>query len=306
MNRFKSGVIGHAIGDALGVQCEFSSRDYLKDYPITGFKDTDFRLGWWSDDTSMELALMDSYIKNKSFNYSDIMNNFVLWVDKGDFTPEGHCFDVGSTCYSAISYFRDSNKTPLECGLDDINSNGNGSLMRIFPIAYYCFKKNSSILDIYSLVRDISSITHRHSVSILGCFIYVLYCIKLFEGNSKNEAYNYVKSFNYDMFDIETISYYDRILKNDISSLDISSIKSSGYIVDSLEASFYCLLTTDNYNDAVLKAINLGGDTDTIGAITGSMAGVIYGMELIPDDWINTISREDYIEELCDKFDLSI
>lgn len=306
MSKILDGVMGHAIGDALGVPVEFMDRRELIDNPVTELKDFGERTGWFSDDTSMEIATISSFIKHNSFDYDDIMNNFVLWVDKGEFTHSGYCFDVGRTCLSAISYYRDSHKNPLECGLDGEYDNGNGSLMRILPVVFYCYYKKCSESEVYELVKNISSLTHKHEISILACFIYTIYLFKILDGYSKYDAYNYIKNYDYHLFSSNSLSYFDRILKSNIYELDISSIKSTGYVVDTLEAVFWSILTTDNYKDSVLKAVNLGGDTDTIAAITGSITGIIYGYDSIPCEWLNKLARRDYLEELSLKFENSI
>lgn len=190
----------------------------------------------------------------------------------------------------------------IESGLDNELSNGNGSLMRIAPLIYYCYAKRLKEEDIYHIVKDVSSITHRHEISVMGCFIYVLLGIELLKNNSLKEAYNKIKSVNYSMFSEDCISRYSRILEKDISSYNLDEIKSTGYIVDTLEATLWVLFTTISYDSAIIKAINMGNDTDTVGACVGGLAGIYYGIENINSQWKNDLLRYDYIEELCNKF----
>ena len=306
MPKVIDGVIGHAIGDALGVPVEFKDREQLSYNPVTemiGHGTYNVPKGFWSDDTSMEIALIDSIINNEKIDYTDIMNNFANWIIKGEYTPNGIVFDKGNTCLEAILNYINKNIDPLECGLDDYYSNGNGSLMRILPVAYYSYYKNLNNEQIYQLTKNISSLTHRHEISILGCYIYILYTIKLIQGIDKKEAYKQIQKEDYSKFTKESLDKYKRILKEDINNLNINNIKSSGYIVDSLEAALWCILNTDNYKDSVLTAVNLGGDTDTIAAITGSMTGIIYGYKEIPKDWINSLARKDYLEDLSNNLE---
>ena len=304
MSKIIDGVIGHAIGDAMGVPVEFKDRESLMYYPVT-----DMRIsyaggkGTWSDDTSMELATIDSYVNCGCWNYDDIMTNYHDWINEAKYTARGDTFDVGRTCLKAIKSFNDGKTSALESGSNDANSNGNGSLMRILPVAYYCFYKKLNNDDIYDIVKNISSLTHRHEISILGCYIYVLYVIKLLQAKNKNEAYAEIKKEDYSMFSEEALKKYDRVLVSDISSYEENDIKSSGYVVDTLEASLWSLLTTNSFKESILKAVNLGEDTDTIAAINGSMAGIIYGYKNIPNDWLNVLARREYIEELCVKFE---
>lgn len=306
MPKVIDGVIGHAIGDAMGVPVEFKDRETLTYSPVTdmlGYGTYNVPKGFWSDDTSMEIALIDSLTNNNEIDYNDIMNNFVKWITEGEYTPNGIVFDKGNTCLEAILNYKSKNIEPLECGLNDYYSNGNGSLMRILPVAYYSYYKNLNKEETYSLTKNISSLTHRHEISILGCYIYVLYVINLLQGKDKFESYNLIKKEDYKNFSKESIDTYNRILKEDITTLNINDIKSSGYIVDSLEAALWGVLSTTTYKDSILKTINLGGDTDTIAAITGSMTGIIYGYDSIPQDWIQELARKDYLIDLCNKYE---
>lgn len=305
MTKIKDGVIGHAIGDAMGVPIEFCSREKLLKHPITkmiGYGSYDVKEGTWSDDTSMTIATMDSIINKQKLDYNDIMMNFYQWLKNSKYTPHEEVFDVGRTCIQAITNFSDGVEAS-KCGLTDVMSNGNGSLMRMLPIAYYCYYKKLKEMEIYDVVKNVSSLTHAHEISILACYIYVNYVIRLLEGKDKFASYNLIKLIDYSPFSIEALETYKRILKADIKKLTIEKIKSSGYVVDTLEASLWVLLNAKDYKEAIIGAINLGGDTDTIGAITGSMAGIVYGYDTFPEQWLEKLVKRDYLEELCEKFE---
>ena len=306
MSKIKDGVIGHAIGDAMGVPLEFSVREKLLEHPITsmiGYGSHDVPCGTLSDDTSMEIATMDSIInKNGLLDYNDIMMNFYYWLKDSKYTPHNEVFDAGRTCIQAIINFSKGYDV-FECGLKDINANGNGSLMRILPIAYYCYYKKIENDEIYEIVKKISSLTHAHEISILGCYIYINYVLFLLKGNDKFKSYDMIKLIDYSKFSEESLNLYFRILKDDIKRFNIKEIKSSGYVVDTLEASMWVLLNARNYKEAIIGAINLGQDTDTIGAITGSMAGIVYGYNDIPREWLDKLVKKEYLEDLCDKLE---
>lgn len=306
MPKIKDGVIGHAIGDAMGVPVEFCIREKLLAHPVTkmiGYGSHDVPAGTWSDDTSMEIATMDSMInQGGKINCEDIMMNFYYWLKEAKYTPYGEVFDAGRTCIKSIINFSKGYDI-LECGQKDEYSNGNGSLMRILPIAYYCYYNKLKEEEIFEVVKDVSSLTHAHEISVLGCYIYVNYVIKLLEGKDKFESYNLIKLIDYSMFTEESLEVYKRILKEDIEKYSIDEIKSSGYVVDTLEASFWILLNASNFKEAIIGAINLGNDTDTIAAITGSMAGILYGYNSIPQEWLDKLAKRDYIEDLCDKLE---
>lgn len=305
MSKIRDGVIGHAIGDAMGVPLEFCIREKLLEHPVMtmkGYGSHPVPEGTWSDDTSMEIATIDSIINKKEIDYKDIMMNFYYWLKDNKYTPAGEVFDAGRTCIQSIINFSKGYELS-KCGQKDINSNGNGSLMRILPVAYYCYYKKSKEDEIYEIVKQISSLTHAHEISVLGCYIYINYVILLLNGKDKFSAYNMVKFIDYSKFSNDSLNVYSRILKDDIKRFNITEIKSSGYVVDTLEASMWTLLNAKDYKEAIIGAINLGQDTDTIGAITGSMAGIIYGYDSIPEEWLNKLVKREYLEDLCDKFE---
>ena len=300
----KNGVIGLAVGDAMGVPLEFCIREKLQKNITTemlGYGSHNVPKGTWSDDTSMTLGLIDAINKTGIIIPSDIADNFVKWAENAEFTATDVRFDIGRTCLRAIANY-EGGINPTECGLDDEFSNGNGSLMRILPLIYYCYAKNMNNADIYKVVRDVSSITHRHEISIMGCYIYVLFGIELLKGTNLNEAYKKIRESDYSMFSKQCKEKYNRIINTDISLLNIDEISSSGYVVDTLEATLWGLLTTDNYNSAIIKVINLGNDTDTIGACVGGLAGIYYGLEAVNPNWLNGLLKYDYIAELCERF----
>ena len=224
------------------------------------------------------------------------------WVEKAKYTATNETFDIGRTCLQAVVNY-ERGIPAEEAGMDGEYSNGNGSLMRILPLVYYCYSKGYSEEKIYECVKRVSSITHKHEVSIMGCYIYVLYGIELLKGKTLEDAYKEIQAKNYSYFSTACIERYNRILNEDISKYDMVDIKSTGYVVDTLEATFWCLLNTTMYKEAVVKSINLGNDTDTVGACTGGLAGIVYGVETIPEDWKKDLIKKEYVETLCNELD---
>ncbi len=302
----KDGIIGLIIGDAMGVPLEFCMRKRLMINPTTemkGYGSHNMPKGSWSDDSSLTIATIDSIIKNNKIVYQDIATNFLLWMKEAKYTPTGKVFDIGRTCLRAISRFEENKDLAEKCGGNKVYDNGNGSLMRILPIAYYCYSRKMQENDIYEIVKNVSSITHRHEISIMGCFIYVLYCVELLCGKNIEDAYNFIQKINYTKyFSLDTITCYDRILKNNIKEYSLDKINSTGYVVDTLEASLWVLLNNSSYNDSIINAINLGNDTDTVGACTGGFAGIYYGFNSIKESWKKDLLKYEYIENLCNDF----
>lgn len=301
-----NGIIGFAIGDALGVPVEFKSREELIQCPIVdmiGYKSHNVPKGTWSDDTSMTLATIDSIISNGIINTNDMGNKFLDWFRNSKYTATGQVFDIGRTTLQALAKYELRLNKASECGEDNEYSNGNGSLMRMLPIAYYCFSKHLKENEIVKIVSDVSSITHKHEISILGCYIYVLFAIELLKGNSLKDTYKAIRKSNYKSFSNNARDKYNRILKKDISKYQLEEIKSTGYVVDTLEAVIWVLLNTKSYNEAIIGAVNLGEDTDTVGACTGGLAGIHYGIENIKEEWKNNLLKYNYINKICNKFD---
>lgn len=303
--KMKAGIMGFAVGDALGVPVEFLNRDLLQRRPLKemiGYGSHRVPEGTWSDDTSLMIAAMDSIKENGDVNFDDIMYKFTEWVNYAKYTATDELFDIGISTSKAISNFKRGEK-PTNCGTKGINENGNGSLMRILPFVYYLKFSNFSEEEKTILINQASALTHAHEISQLGCKIYADYVTLLLDGVDKDKALDLLKEIDYNKYySKDSIKVYQRILKGDLKSLDIDQIRSSGYVVDSLEASLWCTVKNDTYEDAVVAAINLGEDTDTIGAITGSLNGIIYGKNNIPERWLNKLRKKDYLEELSNQF----
>ena len=308
MSITKNGLIGFVIGDAMGVPIEFVSRTKLQKEPVTTMQGYgsyfDIPEGTWSDDTAMTLATLDSLIECESINYKDMADKFLNWIDHAQYTATNKVFDIGITTKYALARYKLEKLEPTLCGGTKISENGNGSLMRMLPIALYTYYKKLDDEEIITIVKNTSSITHAHEISHLGCYIYVKYIHYLLTGSNKVESYQQVSELNYEKyFTQDSINEYQRILKNNIQDLSIDDIISSGYVRHTLESVLWTILTTDNYKDAIIKAINLGEDTDTIGAITGSIAGLIYGYDTFPKELLSKLRRLDYLEELSNNFE---
>jgi len=314
-NYVLNAVMGSSVADALGVPVEFINREDLREKPVIDMRSYGTHkqaAGTWSDDTSMTLCLIDSL--SKGLDYKDIMTNFIKWISKGDYTAYGEVFDVGNATREALMRF-ERGKAPLECGGLDANDNGNGSLMRIMPILFYIqsiygteFTQSDEAM---SIIHNVSSLTHAHKRSLIACGIYISVAgmlmgeMVLSEAVEKgiNRAIEYYKK--HDEFEGE-LRYYKRLSTKMFSKTPINNIKSSGYVVDTLEAAIWCLLKTKNYKDCVLLAVNLGEDTDTVAAVAGGLAGLYYGYESIPSEWLDVIAKLDYIESLSKQFYISL
>ncbi|MCB0582075.1 MAG: ADP-ribosylglycohydrolase family protein [Phaeodactylibacter sp.] len=299
----KSALFGLAVGDALGVPVEFVGRSWLKRFPVDdmrGHGTHDQPPGTWSDDSSMSFCLAESLCQGYDLN--DIAEQFLAWCYGQKWTPHGEVFDIGNATLSAIERLRSRQLPPQLAGGMDEGSNGNGSLMRILPLLFYTY--NRPVEERYALVSDVSSITHAHFRSVFSCFVYLEVARQLLRGRHAQEAYEegvaIARQFaEAQQFNRRELFYFSRTLQGKLPEVHEDNIYSSGYVVHTLEASLWSLLTTSSYSEAVLRAVNLGEDTDTSGAVTGGLAGLAYGFDDIPADWVEQLARVEDIEYLC-------
>ncbi|RQO39503.1 hypothetical protein DBR39_11060 [Chryseobacterium sp. KBW03] len=304
-NKVKAGIMGVCIGDALGVPVEFKKREDLKRFPVTKmleYMSWNQPKGTWSDDSSLTLCLAEEL--TKGYNLEKIGQSFVKWNKYGHWTAHGRLFDIGGTTRHALARLIKGESAKFSGNIFE-EDNGNGSLMRILPLAFY-LEKEDDIQTLYLTVKEVSAITHGHFRSVFACFIYVIFAIQLLKGKNKKEAYAHTQEVALEYaekqgFNPNEIELFHKILKSNISDYPEDEIKSGGYVLHSLEASLWCFLNSESYSEAVLKAVNLGEDTDTTGAITGGIAGIYYGFESIPQEWIAELVRKDDIEALCKK-----
>ena len=294
--KVKDGICGFVVGDALGVPVEFYSRRELEDDPVVDMKEYgtyNQPKGTWSDDSSMTIATMYSIVNKNGIDYADIMDEFCRWAFEGEHTPHGERFDIGNTTLRGLERYQNG-EDALKSGGNSTHDNGNGSLMRILPLAY--------IPDIdCETVENISALTHGHDRSKIACVLYVEIAKSMLNNDLTIEEHidNACEKIKEYYAENDELEEFSRILNDDFSD----GIMSGGYVIDTIETVIYCLKTTESYKEAVLKAVNLGGDTDTNAAICGGLAGIYYGYDSIPIDWLESIYKLDEIHSLCEKFE---
>ena len=309
MNKIFCGIMGLVIGDAFGVPYEFQHRGTFEvsDEMIGGGTHGQ-PVGTWSDDTSMVLASMNGYIKSVekgSDLYKEMMTNFAKWYEFAFYTPYGEVFDMGCSTRNAIYKYRYEGKEPIKCGGKMDSDNGNGSLMRILPFVFTNLGDKE--------IEEISSLTHAHFKSKLCCKMYVKIGRRLIKGMPIDETvYKTAVDYQKELKEIEGFTDFF-----DLKKLSKEQIKGSGYVVDTLKAALWCLIKTDNYRDCIKLAVSLGEDTDTVAAVAGGLAGIIYGCDGfdtdgensglsnnvgIPYDWYKVIVDKEDITELCYAF----
>jgi len=310
-NFVKDALLGVAVGDALGVPVEFRSRNELTNNPVIDMRAMGSHrqlAGTWSDDSSLTFCLAEM-LCNK-YNVQDLANRFINWKTYAYWTAYDKVFDIGIATSAAIHAMA-SGVPPLLAGGVEEDSNGNGSLMRILPLLFYI--KDKPINERFRYINEVSSLTHRHIRSVIACFIYLEYALGIINGLSKYQAYEamqkQVNSFLSEnpICSQPELDKFKRILPGtsdqdnfrNLYELEEDEIHSSGYVLHTLEASIWCVLKTTGYKEAVLKAVNLGNDTDTTAAVAGGLAGLLYGEHTIPVEWMEVLAREKDIDELA-------
>lgn len=320
-NPVVDGLIGLAIGDAFGVPVEFLSRQEVQEIDLQDMVGADsslsFTSGWseiipkgsWSDDTSMTIATMASIIDNLGqIDYDDIMYRFIRWWGIGEYSSLSFPFGLENTVSKAMERYR--NGTPaLQCGGTGIRDNGNGALMRMYPFSIWCILKDYNDEDTLKYIQKAAALTHGHQINAMSCFMYTLFLRECIRTRNPRRAYDLVfNDFNLEkryrcFFSEETVQAHEILLKNNFkTTFDSNTIPESGYVVDSLAIMVYGILNTDNYEDAVKMAVSFGYDTDTNAAITGSVAGAIYGVDHIPERWLNVLKKKEELIQIGQTF----
>ena len=298
---FRSGLYGLAIGDALGVPVEFLDRETVRNINVQNMMESGVPKGTYSDDTAMTLAMIDGMNK-KSYDLVKIMNNFVEWFNTGKYSGLSYPFGLGNCCREAIIKYKKT-KDINTCGCTRVRENGNGALMRILPACIYLNDLDKSLDEKIELLNRFTALTHAHPISLMANVIYYLFLSTIIETKDKNKAFDNIINFNYNKyFDKSTILEYSHILTKNLLINDDIENKKNGYVVPTVEGVIFSIMKNNNYKDSVLCAINLGFDTDTLGAITGSIAGILYGIEDIPKKWMNDLKNKELINELLNKY----
>ena len=265
----RDAVYGAAVGDALGVPYEFRERGSFLCTGMTSGGAHGQPAGTFSDDTSMMLATCDSIRARGRVDVRDMRKRFCAWAFEGKYTPDGVMFDIGNATSTALSEGR---------GCTGERSNGNGSLMRIAPLAYTHADDDE--------VRAASAITHAHRISTESCVCLVKLIRNLIGGNPFELA------LKYSIPEGEKFAFLA-----DVASWPREAVRSGGFVLDTLGAAIWCFANTGSYAECVLAAVNLGKDTDTTACVAGALAGAVYGYRSIPGEWLDTLRGKDVIEQ---------
>ncbi|KAL4919077.1 ADP-ribosylation/Crystallin J1 [Aspergillus aurantiobrunneus] len=313
-SRIKGSVFGVAVVDALGGPVEFQPRGSFD--PVTDFQhNTNFDVppGTWTDDTSMTLCLAKALIDSKgTFVAQAAIRNYIKWHDAGYLSATDDCFDVGAGTTKALTiwqrYFdrspdiqrddpagHEGGQPAIDKALKRENYCGNGSLMRVSPIGLVFFCDIDEALQNAAASSDA---THPYPTCAECCVIYTKLIVRALNGANKEDLAREVAATTFkDKKLKERLSRYTRL--QDWEATNGNGINSSGYVISTLEAALWSFFSTSTFESGALRAVNLGWDADTVGAVYGGLAGAFYGLEAIPSNWVGRLQKREVVEEIA-------
>jgi ADP-ribosyl-[dinitrogen reductase] hydrolase len=280
-------MLGLAVGDAVGAAVEFEPRDSFPPLAdMVGGGPFSLPPGEWTDDTTMALCLAESLLATGDVNQDDLMTRFRGWLEQGENTVPGKCFDIGRTTRAAIEKFIATGISAA--GSQAASSAGNGSLVRLAPLAIFCSKDAERARQ---LATKQSRTTHAAAACLDACKLFVSQLVDALQGADKEAV------MRQRVMELSPVVLF--ISAGEWKTKTREQIKSSGYVVHTLEAALWSVWKTNNFRDAVLTAANLGDDADSVAAVAGQLAGALYGASAIPSDWLAKLAWRDKIEKLA-------
>lgn len=297
-NKIYNSLMGFVVGDSLGAALEFLSKEQIEKLGKYDIKQTSFNQSvvGWTDDSSLMLGLVET-INENGLDFNLYSQKMVRWLFEGYLTPNGKAVGVGKGTFFSVGKLK-KGASFLTSGESGINSNGNGSLMRILPLVFYlkCDKKEK-----YNIVKTCSAITHAHDISKIACCIYTEYFWQLMEVGDKIKAYKNMQNNIKEYFlGNPHMEIFANILNENIYDKPYNTLSGEGYVVSTLEVVLHCFINHTSFSSCVLSAINVGGDTDTNAAITAALAGYYYNE--VPVKWEQQIVKHEMIENLILEF----
>jgi len=296
--QIRGSILGALVGDALGVPYQFEKPVYEKNVEWKGFGAHLQPMGTWSDDGALLLCAVESLGEKGHFDASHLATRFLLWQAKGHMACGKKLFDIGNTTVEAFYRMRNG-VPPLEAGLKNEFSCGNGSLMRILPHALF-HPLNSTEERLIEIVQASSAITHGHPLCQVSCALYCILAHNLFVDKNKRRAYENavarLKAFYESKSEYEShLAELERLLSHKVNW-------GSGFVADTFHTSLKAFFEADSFQDALKKAVSFGKDTDTVASITGGLAGLFYGEDEIPSEWRTTLRLELEHERVIERF----
>jgi len=299
VSRLKGCMFGLAIGDAMGAPVEFMKRGTFT--PVTEYRSGgifNLNAGEWTDDTAMALCLAQSLIDSNGFDPKDQLDKYLMWIDNGYMSSSGKAVGLGQTCGRSLVRYRRIGQPYTDIKHEKFS--GNGSLMRLAPIClYYVNDFNQAVH--YAALN--SKTTHGSPIAVDSCRYFAYVVVHLLNGYEKNMIFS--NKFIHDVYtffnDSPLHKELEPIVNGDFMTKSEDEIFSTGYAIHSLEAAMWSFYHTKSFKEAILKAVNLGDDADTVGAITGQIAGAYYSYDGISEKWLKELSQYELIKSVTCK-----
>jgi len=283
-------LVGLAIGDTLGMPLEFKQRGSFE--PLVTLQAGGvftLPLGYWTDDTSMALCLADSILAKQGYDSYDVMERYANWQDKGYRSSTGICFDIGNQVSAAIGSYKTNPQ--VSTTEQRTQSAGNGCIMRLAPVVIASIAAKNSLEDTMQLAAISGRETHFSELAEEATALFAGLLFNAVMADRKDEVLQFNAPATLNAQLLATIQQASQKTEDEL--------KPTGYVVDTLEVAVWAFMTSNDFKEGSLKAINLGGDSDTIGAVYGQLAGAYYGMSGIPQDWLEQLYDFKEIEQIA-------
>ncbi|MGD8206204.1 ADP-ribosylarginine hydrolase Tri1 [Pantoea sp. FN0305] len=287
LDKARGALVGLAVGDAVGTTLEFLPRDKGKVENMVGGGPFHLKPGEWTDDTSMALCLAETYLEAGTMDVDLFRKKLVRWYHYGENSSNGRCFDIGNTTRFALDEYLKNGEGWF--GNTSEETAGNAGVIRHAPVAIF---RRKSFLQMWNDSKSQSLATHGAVESISSCQFLGAVLHYLLNGYNKEDAFSpHVLSSALRVMIINAGEYKQKTR---------DQIRSSGYVIDTLEAAMWAVWNTDNFRDAILLAANLGDDADSVAATAGQIAGALYGYSGIPQEWRDRLVQEKRIASMAE------
>ncbi|MGQ2375733.1 ADP-ribosylglycohydrolase family protein [Companilactobacillus zhachilii] len=292
------------VGDALGVPVEFAKRDSYYINSMTAGGTWEQPAGSWSDDTSFTLPLMENLTANG--DYEQLMKKFENYMFHNEYTPDNLAFGIGHSCAKAVRNWSVNHYSALDCGDPSVYANGNGALMRLAPLAIH-LADEPDLQKRLQATYEYTCLTHRHPRAIVGSYIYLEVLHGLLNGYALRSVLDRLpdqlnQALQNRPDELAELPKYDEVFQNNFGMTLRKEIKSTGYVVDSLLASVWCVLNSTSIDNAIILAVNLGDDTDTIASLTATISSCENLKDSVKAEWKNQLRNPELLASIIVPF----
>ena len=293
--RLAGGIWGHLVGDAIGVPYEFQRADQITGVELRGHGTHNQPPGTWSDDGSLMLALLDALATSARFDLDDQARRFLQWADAGAYTPDGDGgFDIGNATAKALANLR-AGVPPIDAGRTGADDAGNGSLMRILPIAL--IDDGASDAQSVDHAHLASRVTHADPRCQVACALYVLVARHLLDGAEREPALESSVASLREVYAASEPWSAELLPALELLLDRRSNVQyGSGYVLDTFWSAWDAFMEADDYRGTIERAVGFGRDTDTTAAVAGGLAGIYWGVTNIPQDWLSALRGQETVE----------